>query len=334
MKLASKIMCLVSLTFLLACSQSGDDYQPVAAADPLPSWNDGDSRQRILDFVARVTDLDGPDFVPESDRVATFDNDGTLWSETPMYVQLLFAVDRVRSMAADHPEWRTEQPFKAVLADDRDALAKMGHRELGQLMAATHAGITAEQFSAIARDWLGSARHPRYDRPYDECIYQPMLEVLSYFRANGFKTFIVSAGGIEFMRAFTLEAYGIPSHQVVGSSIETEFRVESDRTYLMRLPELHFADDKEGKPVAINRHIGRRPIAAFGNSDGDLQMLQYASGGTGASLAVLVHHDDTERENAYDRDSRIGRLDKALEVAEARDWTVVSMREDWRTIFP
>jgi phosphoserine phosphatase len=237
-------------------------------------------------------------------------------------------------MAEDHPEWRTEQPFRAILEDDRATLATMGHRELGQLLAATHAGITADEFSAIAREWLDTARHPRFDRPFDEMIYQPMVEVLSYLRANGFKTFIVSGGGIEFIRTFSEKAYGIPRDQVVGSSIVTEFRSEGDRSYLVRLPELDFNDDKAGKPVAINLHIGRRPIAAFGNSDGDLQMLQYATGGDGPGLAVLVHHDDAEREYAYDRGSKIGRLDKALDEAEARGWVVISMREDWKKIFP
>ena len=292
MTLARKITGLVVLTLVLACSAPGDAGRPAAASDPLPSWNDGQSKQQILDFVARVTDPAGADFVPEPERIVTFDNDGTLWSESPLYFQLAFALDRLRSLAVDHPEWRTEQPFKAILEDDREALATMGHHELGQLLAATHAGVTSEEFATIAREWLDSARHPRFDRPYHECIYQPMLEVLSYLRANGFKTFIVSGGGIEFIRTFALEAYGIPVDQVVGSSAETEFRVEGSRTFLMRLPKLHFNDDKEGKPVAINRYIGRRPIAAFGNSDGDLQMLQYAAGGDGATLMVLVHHDD------------------------------------------
>jgi len=342
MTIASKIMGLTALTLLLACSPPGDERQPAAASDPpeatpsdpLPSWNDGDAKQQILDFVGRVNNPASPYFVPAGERIATFDNDGTLWAENPLYFQLLFAVDRVRSMADDHPEWRTEQPFKAILEDDREALGKMGHAELGQLLAATHAGITAEEFSAIARGWLDTARHPRFDRPFHEIIYQPMLEVLSYLRANGFKTFIVSGGGIEFIRQFSEAAYGIPPDQVIGSSIETEFRVEGDRTFLMRLPELHFADDKEGKPVAINRYIGRRPIAAFGNSDGDLQMLQYAAGGDGARLMILVHHDDAEREYAYDRESMIGRLDKGLDEADRWGITVVSMKDDWRTVFP
>ena len=272
--------------------------------------------------------------MPEAERIATFDNDGTLWGEQPLYFQLLFTVDRVRSLADEHPEWQTEQPFQAILEDDQEALASMGHRELAQLLAATHTGITAEEFSVIAREWLDAARHPRFDRPFDRCIYQPMLEVLDYLRANGFTTFIVSAGGIEFMRTFAEAAYDIPRNQVVGSSVATEFHVEGDRSFLMRLPEVGFIDDKAAKPVAINRHIGRRPIASFGNSDGDLQMLQYATGGEGPGLAVLVHHDDAEREYAYDRGSKIGGLDKAWDEAETRGWTVVSMQDDWKTIFP
>jgi phosphoglycolate phosphatase-like HAD superfamily hydrolase len=335
MKIGSKKTGLFALTLLLGCSApANDNRQTDVASDPMPSWNEGDTKQLIVDFVARVTDPASADFVPEDERIATFDNDGCLWSESPLYFQLLFALDRVRSMAPDHPEWHTEQPFQAVLEDDRETLATMGHQELGQLLAATHAGTTTEEFAAIARDWLETARHPRFDRPFDECIFQPMVEVLSYLRANGFKTFIVSGGGIEFIRAFAPDAYGIPKDQVVGSSAETEFHAEGDRSYLMRLPELHFNDDKAGKPIAINRYIGSRPIAAFGNSDGDLQMLQYAAGGEGARLMVLVHHDDADREYAYDRDSHVGRLDKALDEAKTRGWTVISMREDWGRIFP
>ena len=330
-----KLLGWIALTVSLACSAPSDGTpQEATPSDPLPSWNEGASKQQILDFVARVTDPNDSDFVAVGERVATFDNDGTLWAESPLYFQLLFAVDRVRALAAEHPEWKTEQPFKAILEDDRETLGGMGHAELGLLLAATHTGNTAEEFAAIAREWMDTARHPRFDRPFDECIYQPMLEVLSFLRANGFKTFIVSGGGIEFIRTFAEEAYGIPRDQVVGSSAETEFRTEGDRTFLMRLPELHFNDDKAGKPVAINRYIGRRPIAAFGNSDGDLQMLQYAAGGDGARLMVLVHHDDAEREYAYDRESMIGRLDKGLDEAEIWGITVVSMKNDWRTVFP
>jgi phosphoserine phosphatase len=331
MKTTSTLVGVVLLTALLACTPPGEVSAP---ADPLPSWSDGNTKQQILDFVARVTDSSGADFVPEGERVATFDNDGTLWAENPLYFQLLFAVDRVGSMADEHPEWQTEQPFKAILEDDRETLRAMGHAELGQLLAATHTGNTAQEFAAVARQWLDNARHPRFERPFDEIIYQPMLEVLSFLRANGFKTFIVSGGGIEFIRTFAEDAYGIPPDQVVGSSAETEFGIEGDRTFVTRLPKLHFNDDKEGKPIAINRYIGQRPIAAFGNSDGDLQMLQYAAGGDGARLMVIVRHDDAEREYAYDRESAIGRLDKGLDLAEDWGFTVVSMKDDWRTIFP
>lgn len=329
-----RMLGLMVVTLVLACSPPSDSTPAdTTPSDPLPSWNDGASKQQILDFVARVTDPNGSDFVPEGERIATFDNDGTLWAENPLYFQLLFAVDRVKALADEHPEWITEQPFKAILEDDRETLGGMGHAELGELLAATHTGNTAEEFQAIARDWLDTARHPRFDRPFDEIIYQPMLEVLRFLRANGFKTFIVSGGGIEFIRSFAENAYGIPTDQVIGSSAETEFRVEGDKTFVQRLPKLHFNDDKEGKPIAINRYIGRRPIAAFGNSDGDLPMLQYAAGADGARLAVIVHHDDAEREYAYDRDSAIGRLDKGLDEAEKWGITVVSMKDDWRTIF-
>ena len=341
MKYATSFVALLCLAVVLGCDpqervsdhSAASDETVAAARDPLPSWNDGPAKQQIIEFVARTTDEASPDFVPEARRIATFDNDGTLWTERPLYPQVLFALDRVRSMAAEHPEWQTEQPFKAILENDRATLATMGHHELGLLLAATHAGMKAEEFSAIAREWLDSARHPRFNKPFDVTIYQPMVEVLRHLRANGFRTFIVSGGGIEFIRTFSEKAYGILPDQVIGSSIVTEFYKDGDRTYLVRLPELDFNDDKAGKPVAINLHIGQRPIAAFGNSDGDLQMLQYAAGGDGARLMVIVHHDDQEREYAYDRESSIGRLDKALDEATERGWTVVSMRDDWRTVF-
>jgi phosphoserine phosphatase len=308
--------------------------EPSPAADPLPSWNDGGSRDRIVEFVERVTDPESADFVPESDRIATFDNDGTLWAEQPMYFQLLFSIDRIRAMAAEHPEWRRQQPFQAILENDREALSGIGMAEVAQIVFASHAGTTSEQFRGLVDDWFATARHPRYERPFDRLVYQPMLEVLDYLRANGFRVFIVSGGGVEFIRAFAPEVYGIPTDQIIGSSAETEFQLDGERASIMRLPELHFFDDEAGKPVAINRFIGKRPIAAFGNSDGDLQMLQYATGGDRPGLAVIIRHDDAEREYAYDRDSSIGHLDAALDEAALRDWTVVSMRNDWRTIFP
>jgi hypothetical protein len=334
MKISKTIAAMLALTFLLACSPSGNDSQTAAATDPLPSWNDGDAKQAILDFVTRVTDPVSPDFVPEAERIATFDNDGTLWAEQPLYFQLLFAIDRVKALAPDHPEWSTRQPFQAALKDDIEALLASGEHGLIELVMATHAGMTTEEFEVIVRDWLDSARHPTTGRRYTEMVYQPMLEVLDYLRASGFKTFIVSGGGIEFMRPWTESVYGVPPEQVVGSSIKTVFEVRDGEPVLVRLPEMNFLDDKGDKPVGINSHIGRRPIAAFGNSDGDFQMLEWTTAGDGARLGVLVHHTDGEREWAYDRESHIGRLARGLDEAEARGWVVVSMKDDWRTIFP
>ena len=317
------------------CAPQGDVTPALeAVVDPLPSWNEGTAKQSIVDFVARVTDPVSPAFVPEAERIATFDNDGTLWSEQPAYFQLLFAIDRVKALAPEHPEWKTKQPFKAVLDGDMEALAAGGEHGLLELVMATHGGMTTVEFEAIVRNWLATARHPTTDRPYTEMVYQPMLELLDYLRANGFKTFIVSGGGIEFMRPWTDEVYGIPPEQVVGSSIKTAFEMRDDGPVLVRLPELAFIDDKEGKPVGINSHIGRRPIAAFGNSDGDLQMLQWTAAGDGASFCLYVHHTDAEREWAYDRESHIGRLDKGLDEAGARGWTVVDMKNDWKVVFP
>jgi phosphoglycolate phosphatase-like HAD superfamily hydrolase len=334
MKTARTIAGILALTVLLACSPSGTGNQPVVATDPLQSWNGGDARQSILEFVNRVIDPASPNFVPKAERIATFDNDGTLWAEKPVYFQLLFAIDRVKALAPDHPEWATKQPFKAVIENDMEALHAAGEHGLIELVMATHAEMTTDEFEQIVIDWLATATHPTTGRPYTEMVYQPMLEVLDYLRANGFKTFIVSGGGIEFMRPWTEAVYGIPPEQVVGSSIKTSFEVRDGEPVLVRLPELDFIDDKEGKPVGINSHIGRRPIAAFGNSDGDFQMLEWTTAGNGARLGVLVHHTDGEREWAYDRESAVGRLDRGLEEAEARGWVVVSMKDDWRTIFP
>jgi hypothetical protein len=316
------------------CAPQGDVTPALeAVVDPLPSWNEGTAKQSIVDFVARVTDPVSPAFVSEAERIATFDNDGTLWSEQPAYFQLFFAIDRVKAMAPEHPEWKTKQPFKAVLDGDMEALAAGGEHGLIELVMATHGGMTTVEFEAIVRDWLATARHPTADRPYTEMVYQPMLELLDYLRANGFKTFIVSGGGIEFMRPWTEEVYGIPPQQVVGSSIKTKFEMHDGQPVLMRLPEIDFIDDKDGKPVGINSHIGRRPIAAFGNSDGDLQMLQWTAAGDGPSFCLYVHHTDSEREWAYDRESHIGRLDRGLDEAAERGWTVVDMKDDWKQIF-
>ena len=306
----------------------------VHASDPLASWRDVASKAAVIDFVEAVTQQGGPDYVPPPERIAVFDNDGTLWSEKPVYFQLLFAIDRVKALSPEHPEWKTNQPFKAVLDNDMDALADAGEKGLLQLVMATHADMTTEEFSQIVSDWIIAARHPKTGKAYTEMVFQPMLEVLAYLRDNGFKTFIVSGGGIEFMRPWVEAVYGIPAEQVVGSSIKTKFEMRDGKPALVRLPEINFIDDKEGKPVGINQHIGRRPIAAFGNSDGDLQMLQWTGAGEGKGLMVIIHHTDEVREYAYDKDSHVGRLDKALTEATTNGWTVVDMKKDWKVIYP
>ena len=302
--------------------------------DPLPSWNDGPSKTAITDFVQRVTTKGALDFVVPAERIAVFDNDGTLWSEQPAYFQLLFAMDRVRQLAPQHPEWRTTQPFKAVLDGDMHALAESGMQGLLELVMATHAGMTTDEFEDIVSEWINTARHPTTGRPYTEMVFQPMLELLDYLRANGFKTFIVSGGGIEFMRVFAEEVYGVPPEQVIGSSIKTEFEMRRTGPAIKRLPELDFIDDKEGKPIAIHKFIGRRPIAAFGNSDGDLQMLQWTAAGESPRFCLYVHHTDAEREWAYDRESHIGKLDKGLDEAHRSGWTILDMKRDWSVVYP
>ena len=306
----------------------------LAQSDPLPSWNDTAPKAAIVAFVEKVSKDGSPDFVPEPERIAVFDNDGTLWTEHPMYVQLAFALDRVKAEAPNHPEWATTQPFQAVLEGDMKALAAAGEKGLVELVMATHAGMTTTQFQAIVTDWIATARDPRFKKPYTELVYQPMLELLAYLRANGFKTYIVSGGGIELMRPWTEKVYGIPPEQVIGSSIKTQFEMKDGAPTLFRLPEVNFIDDKAGKPVGINAHIGRRPIAAFGNSDGDLEMLQWTTLTDGARFGLIVHHTDAEREYAYDRNSEFGRLDKALDAAAVNNWTVVDMKSDWKQIFP
>ena len=327
---------IVMVGFVATGCAPQDDVQPPleVVVDPLPSWNDGEAKQSIFDFVVRVTDTASPDFVAEPERIAVFDNDGTLWSEQPMYFQVVFTVDRVRALASEHSEWATQQPFQAVLEDDTQTLVAAGEHGLLELGMATHAGMTTEEFETVVTEWLATARHPTTGRPYTEMVFQPMLELLDYLRANGFKTFIVSGGGIEFMRPWTEAVYGIPPEQVVGSSVKTAYEVRDGVPVIARLPEMNFIDDKQGKPLGINSHIGRRPIAAFGNSDGDFQMLEWTTAGSGARLGVFVHHTDGEREWAYDRESHIGRLDRGLDEADARGWIVVNMRDDWRRIFP
>ncbi|MBP1150006.1 MULTISPECIES: HAD family hydrolase [unclassified Methylocaldum] len=304
------------------------------AADPLPSWNNGQTKQAILAFVKKVADRKSADYVPPTERIAVFDNDGTLWAEQPLYFQGLFALDRVKVLAPQHPEWKERQPFKAALENDLAALAARGDKGLVEVVMATHAGMTTTEFAAIVEDWLAEARHPKFGRPYTELVYQPMRELLAHLRANGFKTYIVSGGGIDFMRPWVEKAYDIPPEQVVGSSIETKFELRDGKPVLVRLPEVDFVDDRAGKPVGIHKFIGRRPIAAFGNSDGDLQMLQWTAGGEGARLMALVHHTDAEREWAYDRESSVGRLDQALDEAKTRGWMVVDMKRDWKRVFP
>jgi phosphoglycolate phosphatase-like HAD superfamily hydrolase len=307
----------------------------VAQVDPLPSWNTGPARQAILDFVGRVTREGGADFVPVPERIAVFDNDGTLWCEQPEYFQAAFALDSVKAMAPKHPEWKQQEPFKSFLAGDRTALAEQGEQALLTLVTAAHSGMTTDEFSKSVADWLATAKHPRFNRPYNELVYHPMVELLAYLRANGFKTFIVSGGGVEFMRVWAEKAYGIPPEQVVGSSGVVKLEAGADgKPVLMKLAKVEFVDDGPGKPVGINRFIGRRPILAFGNSDGDWQMLRWTMAGSGARFAGIVHHTDEVREYAYDRQSKVGKLDKAWDEGKVKGWTVVDMKQDWKTVFP
>ena len=306
----------------------------VGGTDPLPSWNDNTSKKSIIAFMQKVTKEGSAEFVPTTERIAVFDNDGTLWAEQPMYFQLFFAIDRVKTLAPMHPEWKDKQPFKAVLEDDMKTMLAGGEHALLEIIMATHAGNTTDEFSQTVKDWLAAAKHPKTGRPFTDMVYQPMLELLAYLRANDFKTYIVSGGGIEFMRPWSERVYGIPPEQVIGSSIKTKFEFHDGTPVLVRLPEINFIDDKAGKPVGINQHIGRRPIAAFSNSDRDHQMLQWTTAGSGACFVLLVHHTDADREWAYDRSSSIGHLDKALDEAQEKGWAVVDMKRDWKHIFP
>ena len=327
-------MIVISRLLLIVFLALPTSFPAMAVGNPLPSWHEGASRQAILDFVAKVTKKGGPDYVPPDERIAVFDNDGTLWAEQPAYFQFLFAIDRVKALAPQHPEWKDQPTFKAVLDSDFKALAASGEKGLIKIVMATHAGMTTAEFEQTVKDWLAVARHPRFNRPYTELVYQPMLEVLALLRANGFKNYIVSGGGIDFIRVWALKVYGIPPEQVVGSSIKTKFELRDGKPVLVRLPEIAFIDDKAGKPVGINAFIGRKPIAAFGNSDGDLQMLQWTASGQGARLMMLIHHTDAEREYAYDRDTHFGRLDQALVEAQQHAWTVVDVKRDWKRVFP
>jgi hypothetical protein len=302
--------------------------------ETLPSWAEGDAKARILEFVAATTTKGSPDFVEPAARIAVFDNDGTLWGEQPMYVQLAFALDRVRQLAPQHPEWQTTEPFKSVLSGDMAGVAASGERGLLELVAATHAGMSAEEFEKIVSDWIEGSRHPTSGKPYTAHIFQPMVELIDYLKANQFAVFIVSGGGVEFMRPWTERVYGIPPENVVGSSIKTKYELRDGHPAITRLPEIDFIDDGPGKPVGIHKFIGRRPIAAFGNSDGDFEMLEWTTAGPGRSFGLIVHHDDAQRENAYDRDSHFGRLARGLDEASARGWTIVSIKNDWKVVYP
>lgn len=302
-------------------------------ADPLPSWNAGPAKKSIVSFVEKTTTEGSADYVVPAKRIAVFDNDGTLWTEQPLYFQAIFIFDQIKVLAPKHPEWKTKEPFASVLKGDIKTVLAGGKKALLPLLAATHAGVTTEEFNQSVRDWITTARHPKTKRLYSEMVYQPMLEVLTYMRANGYKTFIVSGGGIDFIRVFAEETYGIPAEQVIGSSGKVAYKVVDGKPTLVKLPELNFNDDKEGKPVGIHQHIGRRPIAAFGNSDGDFQMLEWTTAGKGARLGVYVHHDDAEREWKYDHPSHIGQLKRGLEESPKRGWTVISMKADWKVIF-
>lgn len=321
-------LCAALAITLLTGTLSG-----CASATRLDSWRETDSRERIVDFVARVSTPGSPEYVEPEARIAVFDNDGTLWAEQPAYFQILFAMDRIRTMAPDHPEWRTQEPYRSVLENDQKGLAAAGTKGLLEIIGQTHAGMTTDEFDAIVRDWLDTARHPTTGKRYTEMVYQPMLELLGYLRAHGFRTYIVSGGGIDFMRAFAEEVYGVPPEQVIGSRGVVSFEVRGGVPALVKQPDIDFIDDESGKPVNIHNIIGRRPIAAFGNSDGDLDMLLWTDAGTAPSLCAYVHHTDSEREWAYDRQSHIGKLDKGLDEALARDWVIIDMQQDWSEVF-
>ena len=324
---------LFIFALLYSCTQQLDQKN-VQQVDPLPSWNEGPSKQAIINFVKETTYSGSESFIPAKDRIVVFDNDGTLWSEQPMYFQFIFAIDRIKQMAPQHPEWNEIQPFIAVLENDMETVKKSGIEGLLTLTMATHSGISIEEFEKIVKEWINTARHPKTGKLYSEMVFQPMLEVLDYLRVNGFKTYIVSGGGIDFMRVLTEEVYGIPPEQVIGSYGKYKFEVKDGLTEIAKLPEIDFINDKEGKPIAIHRFIGRRPVAAFGNSDGDLAMLNWTEAGAGTGLMVYIHHTDSDREWAYDRESHIGRLDKGLDEANEKGWIVVDMKSDWKYIYP
>jgi len=330
-------LLLVGATLvLLSCQPKQEPVanEPAASVDPLPSWNDGANKQAIINFVTAATTEGGTEFIPVADRIATFDNDGTLWSEQPIYFQFFFAIDRVKALAADHPEWKTKQPFKAVLENNMEELMKQGEKGLVQIVMTTHAGSTTDEFEEIVEQWISTAKHPTKNKLYTELVFQPMLELIDYLKANSFKVFIVSGGGIEFMRPWTERVYGIPKDQVIGSSIKTHYDYNDGKPFIKRLAEIEFIDDKEGKPVGINQYIGRKPVFTCGNSDGDLQMLRWADANPLKSFKLYVHHTDSVREWAYDRNSHIGTFDKGLDEAVEKKWTIVDMATDWKVIYP
>lgn len=333
--------CMICCSF--ACTSGTDKNTATATlendtasstANPLPSWNEGTVKQSIIDYVTAVTREGSPDFIPVADRIATFDNDGTLWSEQPVYFQLFYALDEVKAMAPKHPEWKTKQPFKAVLDNNMGELMKQGEKGLLQIVAVTHAGMTSEQFDAAVSGWIDTAKHPIKHKLYKELVFQPMIELVKYLQANNFKVFIVSGGGIEFMRAWAENVYGIPKDQIIGSSVKAKYDYNNGNPVIIKLPELDFNDDKEGKPVAIQKYIGRKPVFAAGNSDGDLQMLQWTASNKLKNFELYVHHTDSTREWAYDRKSHIGTLDKGLDEAIAKKWAVADMKNDWKVIYP
>lgn len=327
------ILLLIAFCFMNAGMDTAEEKN-VQDDDPLPSWNEGSNKKAIIDFVKAAVTKGSNSFVKMSDRIAVFDNDGTLWAEQPLYFQFLFAIDRVKLLAPKHPEWKTKEPFKSVLAGNMKGLMASGEKGLMQIIASTHAGMTTDEFNQTVKDWFKTAKHPKTKRPYNEMVYLPMLELLNYLRANGFKTFIVSGGGIDFMRAFVTEAYGIPPDQVVGSMGKLKYELRNGKPVLVKLPAVDFIDDKEGKPMGIQKFIGQRPVMAFGNSDGDFQMLEWTTADTPPRFALIVHHDDAAREWAYDRGSHIGKLERGLDEASKRGWVLVSMKNDWKKIFP
>lgn len=333
------ILFVVTAFFVtVACknenSQTATHENVIEHSDPLPSWNEGKTKEAILTYVNDVTNSESPNFIPIKDRIATFDNDGNLWAEQPAYFQLFFAIDRVKEMAAAHPAWKTQQPFKAVLENDMVELAKQGEHGLIQLVMATHAGITTDEFDTDVKNWIATAKHPTKNVAFNQLVYQPMLELLQYLRANDFKTYVVSGGGVDFMRAFVTEIYGIPEEQILGSRIKTEFDYNNGNPVIKRLPELDFIDDKEGKPLNIQKIIGKKPVFSSGNSDGDLQMMQWTASNKLKSFMLYVHHTDSIREWAYDKNSHIGKLDKGLDEANEKGWTVINMKTDWKVIYP